>query len=247
MAEVKYQPQTQTSAQVAIDQGLRAYMLRVYNYMAAGLAITGVTAVGTYLAAVDTSSGTTQLTAFGQALFTGPLMWVLLLGTLGLVFFLSFRINSMSVSAAQTTFWIYAALVGVTFASLGLVYTQGSIARVFLITAGTFGAMSLYGYTTKRDLTGMGSFLFMGLIGIIIASLVNIFFQSSAAAFAISVIGVIVFTGLTAYDTQKIKEMYYADDEVAVMGRKAIMGALSLYLDFINLFLQLLRLFGNRN
>jgi len=244
MAEVRYQPQSQ--AQVLIDQGLRAYMLKVYNYMAAGLAVTGVAAVGTYLAAVDSSSGTAQLTAFGQLLFASPLMWVLVLAPVAMVFFLSFRINNMSVAAAQTTFWIYAALVGVSLASLGLVYTHGSIARVFLITAATFGAMSLYGYTTKRDLTGLGSFLFMGLIGIIIASLVNIFFASSAMSFIISVIGVIVFTGLTAYDTQKIKEMYMEADDAAVMGRKAIMGALSLYLDFINLFLSLLRLFGNR-
>lgn len=246
MAEVRYQQRAPTQTQVEIDQGLRSYMLKVYNYMAAGLGITGVAAVGTYLAAVDTSSGAQQLTSFGQLLFASPLMWVLVLAPVALVFFLSFRINSMSVSAAQTTFWIYAALVGVSFASLGLVYTHGSIARVFLITAGTFGAMSLYGYTTKRDLTGMGSFLFMGLIGIIIASLVNIFLASSAMAWVISILGVVIFTGLTAYDTQKIKDMYFEADDVAVMGRKAIMGALTLYLDFINLFLSLLRLFGNR-
>jgi len=246
MAEVKYQPQTRTGTQAEIDLGLRSYMLKVYNYMAAGLGITGVAAIGTYLAAVDTSSGAMQLTAFGQLLFASPLMWVIVLAPVALVFFLSFRIQHMSVAAAQTTFWIYAALVGVSFASLGLVYTHDSIARVFLITAATFGGMSLYGYTTKRDLTGMGSFLFMGLIGIIIASLVNIFLASSAMSWVISVLGVVIFTGLTAYDTQKIKEMYFEADEVAVMGRKAIMGALSLYLDFINLFLSLLRLFGNR-
>ena len=245
MAEVRYQPQAQT--QVAIDQGLRSYMLKVYNYMAAGLGITGVAAVVTYLAAVDTSGGAVQLTALGQLLFASPLMWVIVLAPVALVFFLSFRIQNMSVAAAQTTFWVYAALVGVSFASLGLVYTHGSIARVFLITAATFAGMSLYGYTTKRDLTGMGSFLFMGLIGIIIASLVNIFLASSAMSWIISVLGVVIFTGLTAYDTQKIKEMYFEADEVAVMGRKAIMGALRLYLDFINLFLMLLRLFGNRN
>lgn len=247
MAEVRYQPRPQTQTQVAVDQGLRSYMLKVYNYMAAGLGITGVAAVLTYLAAVDTSSGTVQLTALGQALFASPLMWVIVLAPVALVFFLSFRIQNMSVAAAQTTFWVYAALVGVSFASLGLVYTQGSIARVFLITAATFAGMSLYGYTTKRDLTGMGSFLFMGLIGVIVASLVNIFLASSAMNWVISVLGVVIFTGLTAYDTQKIKEMYFEADEVAVMGRKAIMGALRLYLDFINLFLMLLRLFGNRN
>ena len=160
------------------------------------------------------------------------------------MFFLSFRIQKMSVAAAQATFWVYAALVGVSLASIFLVYSQQSITQVFFITAATFGAMSLYGYTTKRDLTGMGSFLFMGLIGIIIASVVNIFLASSALGFAISVIGVLIFTGLTAYDTQKIKEMYSVNDDGTVAGRKAIMGALSLYLDFINLFLMLLRLFG---
>ena len=244
MAEVRFQPRPQAQTQVEIDQGLRSYMLKVYNYMAAGLGITAVGAVVTYMAAVNTSAGAVSLTPFGQALF-GPLMWVLLLVQLGMVFFLSFRVNSMSVSAAQLTFWAYAALTGVTFSSLGLVYAHDSIARVFLITAGTFGAMSLYGYTTRRDLSGFGSFLFMGLIGIIIASLVNFFFASSALAFAISVIGVLIFTGLTAYDTQKIKEMYLVSDDGTMMGRKAIMGALSLYLDFINLFLMLLRLFGN--
>ena len=242
MAELKYQPQVQTGSRAEIDQGLRSYMLKVYNYMAGGLGITGVAAVGTYMAAVDANG----LTPFGQLLFGSPLMWVLVLAPVALVFFLSFRINRMSVAAAQTTFWVYAALVGVSFASLGLVYTHDSIARVFLITAGTFGAMSLYGYTTRRDLTGMGSFLFMGLIGIIIASLVNIFLASSAMGFVISVLGVLIFTGLTAYDTQKIKEMYLASDDSTSMGRKALMGALSLYLDFINLFLSLLRLFGNR-
>ncbi len=242
MAEVRYQPQVQT--QVEIDQGLRSYMLKVYNYMAAGLGITAVAAVGTYNAAVDSAGG---LTSFGQLVFGSPLMWVIVLAPVALVFFLSFRIHKMSVAAAQTTFWIYAALVGVSFASLGLVYAHDSIARVFLITAATFGAMSLYGYTTKRDLSGMGSFLFMGLIGIILASLVNMFLASSPLAWVISVVGVLIFTGLTAYDTQKIKEMYFAGDEVAVMGRKAIMGALNLYLDFINLFLMLLRIFGNRN
>ncbi len=243
MAEVKFQPRVQAGTAAEVDQGLRSYMLKVYNYMAAGLGITAATAVGTYSLAVDTASG--QLTSFGQTLFQSPLMWVLLAAQLGIVFFLSFRVNRMSVSAAQLTFWAYAALTGVTFASLGLVYAHDSIARVFLITAGTFGAMSLYGYTTKRDLTGMGSFLMMGLIGLIIASLVNMFFASSAMSFALSVIGVLIFTGLTAYDTQKIKEMYFEGDDAGTMGRKAIMGALNLYLDFINLFLMLLRLFGS--
>jgi FtsH-binding integral membrane protein len=183
-------------------------------------------------------------TALGSALFGSPLIWVLIFAPLALVFFLSFRISSLSVGAAQATFWIYAALVGISLATIFVVYTATSITQVFFISAATFGAMSLYGYTTKRDLSGFGSFLFMGLIGIIVASIVNIFLASSALAFAVSIIGVLVFVGLTAYDTQKIKEMYYAGDDGTVAGRKAIMGALSLYLDFINLFLMLLRLFG---
>ncbi len=244
MADTKYQPQTRTGTEVQIDQGLRSYMLKVYNYMGAGLAITGAAAYGTFQAAVDASGA---LTPFGQMIFVSPLKWVLILAPLAMVFLLSFRIEKMSVSAAQLTFWAYAALVGVSFASLGLIYTTGSIAQVFFITAGTFGAVSLYGYTTKRDLSGFGSFLFMGLIGLIIASLVNLYFQNGMFSLMLSAIGVLVFTGLTAWDTQQIKEMYYEADDVAVMGRKAIMGALRLYLDFINLFLSLLRLFGNRN
>ena len=240
------------SAVGVIDEGLRAFMLRVYNYMAIGLVLTGVAAYGAYSAAVSSVPteyalrGGIYLTSFGAAIYTSPLMWLIVLAPLGLVFFLSFRINRLSVSAAQTTFWVYSALVGLSLSTIFLVYTMASITQVFFITAAMFGAMSLWGYTTKRDLTGMGSFLFMGLIGIIIASIVGIFFQSSALQFAISVIGVLVFTGLTAYDTQKIKEMYYVSDDGTVAGRKAIMGALSLYLDFINLFMMLLRLFGDR-
>jgi FtsH-binding integral membrane protein len=188
----------------------------------------------------------TMLTAFGQAIFLSPLRWVLLLAPLGLVFFLSARLQKMSVEAAQITFWIYAALVGASISSIFVVYGHGSIARVFFITAGAFGALSLFGYTTKRDISGWGSFLFIGLIGIIIASVVNIFLASSALQFAVSVIGVLVFAGLTAYDTQQIKEEYYAGDTQLVAGQKAIMGALRLYLDFLNMFLMLLSLFGNR-
>ena len=230
----------------AIDEGLRAHMLRVYNYMAVGLVLTGITAWLTYSASFNDVDGKVTLTPLGQTLFGSPLVWVIIFAPLALVFFLSFRISKMSVGAAQATFWIYAALVGVSLATIFVVYTATSITQVFFITAATFGAMSLWGYTTKRDLTGMGSFLFMGLIGIIIASIVNIFIGSSALAFAVSVIGVLIFTGLTAYDTQKIKEMYTVNDDGTVAGRKAIMGALSLYLDFINLFLMLLRIFGDR-
>jgi FtsH-binding integral membrane protein len=173
-------------------------------------------------------------------------MWVLLLAPLGLVFFISFRIQHLQASTALGLFMLYAGLLGVSLASLSLVYTQASIARVFFITAASFGALSLYGYTTKRDLTAMGSFLIMGLFGLIIASIVSLIWPSGALQFVISVVGVLIFAGLTAYDTQRIKEMYDVMDDGTVAGRKAVMGALSLYLDFINMFLMLLRIFGDR-
>ena len=216
-----------------IDEGLRSYLLQVYNYMGLGLAITGVVA---FLVAATP--------ALYEPIFTTPLKWVVMLAPLGFVFFLGAKIQTMSVSAAQLTFWAFAAVMGLSMASIFLVFTGASIARVFFITAAMFGAMSLYGYTTKRDLSGWGSFLFMGLIGIIIAALVNIFLASAALQFAVSVIGVLVFTGLTAYDTQRIKEMYYELDSADVATRAAIMGALSLYLNFINMFMLLLNLFG---
>ena len=229
-----------------IDQGLRSYMLRVYNYMASGVAITGVVAYLTYMFAVVDSGAGLQLTPFGNLIFASAFKWVVIFAPLGMVFFLSARINSMSLSAAQISFWVFAALMGLSLGSIFLVYAHASIARVFFITAASFGALSLYGYTTQRDLSAWGSFLFMGLIGIIIAMLVNLFLASSALQFAISVIGVLIFAGLTAYDTQQIKEMYYAGDDGTVAGRKAVMGALRLYLDFINLFMMLLQLFGDR-
>lgn len=225
-----------------IDQGLRSYMLKVYNTMAAGLVVTGLVAYAAFAAAVDGN----QLTAFGEAIYTSPLRWVVIFAPLAAVFFLSFRIERMSVAAAQATFWIYAGLVGLSLSSIFLVYTGTSISQVFFVTAAAFGALSLYGYTTGRDLSAFGSFLIMGLFGIIIASIVNIFLASSALAFAVSVVGVLVFAGLTAYDTQRIKEMYYVGDDGTVAGRKAILGALSLYLDFINMFMMLLQLFGDR-
>ena len=239
-----------SDAQV-IDQGLRSYMLKVYNYMASGVFLTGVVSLllfrlsGGYDIQV-TSSGISGLTGIGQALFASPLMWVVMLAPLGIVFYMSFGINKMSSSKAQTTFWIFAGLMGLSLSSILLVYTGLSVTRVFFITSATFGAMSIYGYTTKRDLTKFGSFLMMGLIGIIIASLVNIFLKSSMMYFVISILGVLIFVGLTAYDTQKIKNMYVASDSGELMGKKAIMGALTLYLDFINLFIMLLRLFGQR-
>jgi uncharacterized protein len=238
-----------------IDEGLRTYMVKVYNLMAVGLAITGFAAFLTSMlattndpaAAVATMGNGTMLTSLGAALYGSPLRWVVMLAPLGLVFFLSFRIQKMSVPAAQATFWGYAALMGLSLSSIFLVYTGQSIVQTFFITAASFGALSLYGYTTKKDLSGMGSFLIMGLFGLIIASIVNIFLQSSAMGFAISAIGVLIFAGLTAYDTQKIKEMYFDGDDVATAGRKAIMGALTLYLDFINLFMFLLQFLGNRD
>jgi FtsH-binding integral membrane protein len=239
-----------------IDEGLRAHMIRVYNYMMIGLGITGLVAFATFMMTTSTTPvaidgtviqvGSRYLNSFGATLYTSALQWVVIFAPLALVFFISFRINRMSVAAAQTTFWAFAALLGLSLSSIFLLYTSESIVQVFFITAATFGAMSLWGYTTRRDLTGMGSFLFMGLIGLIIAMVVNIFMQSSALGFAISIIGVLIFTGLTAYDTQKIKEMYYVGDDGTIAGKKAIMGALRLYLDFINLFLMLLRLMGNR-
>ncbi len=232
--------------QVAIDAGLRAYMIRVYNYMTAGVALTGLVAWFTFSAAVTDVGGGLQLTSFGHAIFQSPLMWVVVLAPLGLVFWLSFGINRLSASAALTLFFLYAGLLGLSLASIFLVYTGASITRVFFISAASFGALSLWGYTTQRDLSGVGSFMFMGLIGIIIASLVNIFLRSSGLDWAISMIGVIVFAGLTGWDTQRIKEMYSPMDDGTVAGRKAVMGALSLYLDFINLFLMLLRLMGDR-
>ena len=257
MAEFRnYQSQAGTGARAdaAIDEGLRAYMLKVYNLMAIGLAITGLAALGTVMlattndpsAAVATLGNGKMLTSVGYALYGSPLRWLVMLAPLGMVFFLSARVHTMSVSAAQTAFWVFAGLMGLSLSSIFLVYTSGSIVQTFFITAASFGALSLFGYTTRRDLTAMGSFFFMGLIGLIIAMVVNIFLQSSALQFAISALGVLIFAGLTAYDTQKIKEMYFEGDEVLVAGRKAIMGALTLYLDFINLFSFLLSFLGNR-
>ena len=239
---------TKTTDQEVIDEGLRAYMLKVYNYMTTGLLLTGLVAYFFGKASIVTGEmgQIVGVTSIGALLFGSPLKWVVMLAPLGFVFYLSAKINKMSVSSAQITFWIFSAIMGLSLASIFIVYTQASIARVFFISSGTFAAMSLYGYTTKKDLTKLGGFLFMGLIGIIIASLVNLFFQSSALHFAISVIGVLVFVGLTAYDTQSIKNMYYAGDSESVGGKKALMGALRLYLDFINLFIMLLRLFGQR-
>ena len=218
-----------------IDQGLRAYMLTVYNYMASGLALTGVVAM-----AASSSD------ALMQTIYGTPLQWVVMLAPLGFIMALSFGLNKMSTTTMQGLFWAFAGVMGLSLSYIFLAYTGASIARVFFITAGTFAGMSLYGYTTKRDLTGFGSFLMMGLIGLVIAMVVNIFLQSTMMHFIISAAGVLIFVGLTAYDTQKIKAIYSANDGAATLTKKAIMGALTLYLDFINLFIMLLRLFGER-
>ncbi len=218
-----------------IDEGLRSYMLKVYNYMCIALGLTG---------AVAYAASTSQ--SLMAAIYGTPLQWVVMLAPLGLVFFLSARINKMKAQTAQTVFWVYSALVGLSISYIFLIYTGASITRVFFITSAAFAGLSLYGYTTKRDLSGMKSFLVMGLIGIIIASVVNIFLASSALMFVISVVGVLVFAGLTAYDTQAIKAIYQEGDHSETHEKKAIMGALRLYLDFLNMFLMLLHLFGNR-
>ena len=233
---------------VVMDEGLRTYMLKVYNYMATGILLTGIVALLTFKMSVVTNDAGSivGLTSMGNAIYMSGLKWLVMLAPLGIVFYMSFGINKMSAAKAQTTFWFFAGLMGLSLSSILLVYTGMSVTRVFFICSATFGAMSIYGYTTKRDLTKLGSFLMMGLIGIIIASLVNIFLKSSMMYFVISILGVLIFVGLTAYDTQKINNMYAASDTGEIMGKKAVMGALTLYLDFINLFIMLLRLFGQR-
>ncbi len=249
----------------AIDAGLRAHMIRVYNYMVLGLAVTAIAALGIYVLSVTDDvaaaakvlrggaessarlAGNLYLTPLGYALFVSPLKWAIILAPLALVFGLSFGIERLRPSIAQLLFWIYAALIGVSLGSVFMIYTQTSVVRVFFITAASFGALSLWGYTTQRDLTGIGSFLVMGLFGIIIAGLVNIFLASSALQWVISVVGVLVFSGLTAWDTQRLKNEYiYGAMDGDTAERTAIMGALSLYLNFINLFTLLVQLLGER-
>src|SRR5579871_2658066 len=231
---------------LAVDAGLRAYMLRVYNYMLVGLGLTGAVAWATANTPLVNVFYNQVQTANGIGIQPNILGWIAVFAPVAMVFFLSFRLQKMSFAAAQTTFWVYAALMGVSLSTILFLYTGTSIALTFFVTAATFGAMSLWGYTTSRDLTGFGSFLFMGLIGLILASLANFFFHSSQLQFVVSVIGVLIFTGLTAYDSQSIKNLYFAGDDSEMTGKKAIMGALRLYLDFINLFLYLLRFMGNR-
>jgi FtsH-binding integral membrane protein len=234
-----------------IDQGLRSYMIAVYNYMAIGVALTGVAAWLTFqLAGGDAiiirGGQLLNATPFGQALYSTAGMIIMLVATFGLVLLISFMINRLAPAMALGLFMLYAALLGVMLSTIFIQYTGTSITRVFFISAASFGALSLYGYTTKRDLSPFGAFLIMGLIGLILAMIVNIFWQNSMLGFIISVVGVLIFAGLTAWDTQKIKEMYDVNDDGTLTARKAIMGALTLYLDFINLFLFLLRLVGDR-
>jgi FtsH-binding integral membrane protein len=224
-----------TAPAYAVDAGLRAYMLRVYNYMAMGLGLTGVVAL--FVASNQ---------AVQHAIFGTPLVWLVMFAPLGIVLALSFGVQRMSAQTAQILFWVYAGVMGLSLASIFLIYSHASIARTFFVTAAAFGGLSLWGYTTKRDLTGMGSFLFIGLIGIILASLVNVFWPAPGLTFAISIIGVLIFAGLTAYDTQRIKEMYVSGMDGAAATKSAVMGALRLYLDFINLFLFLLRFMGSQ-
>ena len=252
---------TTTQTDVAVDAGLRSYMLTVYNYMSAGLVLTGLVAYFVFTQAVTSdpslaaqgARGAMQLkrgmflTPLGAMLYASPLKWVIMLAPLGFVFFLSFRIYSMSVAGAQIAFWLFAVAMGLSLSTIFLVFTANSIAQVFFITAAAFACLSVYGYTTKKDLSGWGTFLIMGVFGLIIASLVNIFLQSPMMTFVISSIGVLVFAGLTAYDTQQIKDGYYQYiGDAAAMGKGAIMGALNLYLDFINMFQMLLGLMGDR-
>lgn len=218
------------------DEGLRSYMMQVYSYMTFALILTGLIAFGVANSKVVLS-----------AVFGTPLHFLVMFAPIGVVLYLSLRINTLSFKQAQSWFWFYSALMGVSLASIFIVYTGLSVARVFFVTAGTFGAMSIYGYTTKRDLTAFGSFLIMGMIGIFFASIVNIFIQSSAMYFIVSVLGVIIFTGLTAYDTQRIKAVYYSvSGDKEALGKAAILGALNLYIDFINLMIMLLNLMGER-
>lgn len=238
-----------------MDQGLRSYMLGVYNYMAAGILLTGVVAFVMFsmlttndpsLAAAKLRNGV-LLTQTGQAVYGSPLMWVIVLAPLAFVLLLSFRVYSMSVGATQLAFWAFAAVMGASMSTIFLRYTGQSITQIFFVTAAMFAALSLYGYTTKKDLSGWGTFLFMGVIGLILASLVNIWLQSPALFFALSAICVLVFAALTAYDTQQIKDNYYQiSGDAAMLAKGSVMGALNLYLDFINMFQGMLALFGSR-
>ena len=227
-------------ADVAVDAGLRAHMLSVYNYMTSGVLLTGIVALlfaetGAVMALINPNSGGLSLLGYVAAF-----------APLGLVLWMSFGINRLSTGTAQILYWAYAVLMGVSLSTIFLVYTNGSIALTFFATAAAFASLSLYGYTTKRDLSAMGTFLIMGVVGLIVASIVNIFWMNDTFSLVIAALGVLIFAGLTAYDTQKIKSMYFAVAGTDFIGKAAIMGALTLYLDFINMFLFLLRFLGSR-
>jgi FtsH-binding integral membrane protein len=238
----------------AVDAGLRSYMLRVYNYMLMALVVTGIVAYGLYSAAVTSDPGSAaatlkngmMLTSLGVTLFVSPLKYILMFAPLGVVLMINARIRSMSFGGAQTWFWIYSALVGASLSVIFLIFVMSSIFQVFFITAAAFGGLSLYGYTTKRDLSPIGSFLIMGVWGLIIASVVSLFLRSDMLSWIISVAGVAIFAGLTAWNTQTIKEMYFEGDSGEIAGKKAVWGALALYIDFVAMFQYLLMLVGNR-
>lgn len=242
-------------SEAQIDQGLRTFMLGVYNHMVLGLAISALVALGINKLAITSADQAVAvlgrsiyLTSFGKALYGSPLMWVVGLAPLAFIFFFSFRFDKMSAAAARTTFLVFSAVMGASLSVLLLRYTSASVVQVFFITAAAFGSLSLWGYTTNRSLSGMGSFLMMGLVGLILASIVNLFFGSSIAQMGISVVGVLIFAGLTAYDTQKLKELYlYGNFDQEAAAKISVYGALNLYLDFINMFQYLLYLVGNRN
>lgn len=250
-------PGTASRTGAGVDQGLRSYMLGVYNYMSAGVALTGATAYGLNmlatttdktLAAVTLKNGV-MLTELGKTIYLSPLHWVLMLAPLGIVLYLGIRSHRMSASYAQGVFWLYAAAVGASVSVILLKFTGMSIARTFFVTAAAFAALSVYGYTTKRDISGWGAFLVMGLIGVILASIVQIFVQSSALQFALSVIGLLIFAGFTAYDTQQIKDDYYTSSGYGTeaLAKSSVFGALALYQDFVGIFMNLLNLTGDRD
>lgn len=239
---------------MSVDAGLRAFMLGIYNYMAIGLVISGVVA---YLAFQMSVTGTNAglgripgvgfLTPFGQLLYVSPLKWAIVFAPLAMILGYSFMADRMSAGATRVFYFVFTALMGLSLAAIFFRYQMGSIVQVFFMTAAAFGAVSLWGYTTKRDLTGFGTFMIMGLIGLLIAGIVNIFLASSALQFAISVLGVLIFAGLTAWDTQRLKESYYDSMDLGYAQKLSVDGAMSLYLNFVNMFQMLLSLFGVRN
>ena len=232
-------PATVGVPRAARDAGLRSYMLSVYNYMASGVLLTGIVALlfAPYAGQILVNQAGTGMS---------PIGWIVILAPLGFVFAMSFGVQRMRTSTLQMLFWGFAAVMGLSMSTLFLAYTGVSIAQTFFATAAAYLGLSLYGYTTKRDLSGMGTFLIMGVVGLLVAMLVNMFMHSTAMAMVISVIGVLLFAGLTAYDTQRIKSMYFHVQGSEMMGKAVVMGALSLYLDFINMFQFLLSFMGNR-